>query len=42
MDLKIMPMRENLMPPAVEPELPPTAMMKARVRKAPLENAVVI
>ena len=34
MDLKMMPMRENLMPPAVEPEAPPT--MNARVRKAPL------
>ncbi len=37
----MMPMRENLMPPAVEPEAPPTAMMNARVRKAPLLKAVV-
>lgn len=40
-DFAMTPRRSNLMPPAVLPAEPPTAMMSAIVRKAPDERAVV-
>ncbi len=41
-DLKIIPMRLNLMPPAVLPAPPPTAMITASVRNAPEVNTVLV